>query len=276
MEQSDISNAHLWRLLLLAGADSIRAVALNTTDTTGGCMITVPFNPTATSPSTAIEEAVYAVPWLTADFARVDVLVDTLRYTLVPDSLGVSGAEDAARFCCLPDDDGSDTICVDSVRGTGASLAWAVPTDLLHFLARTFRNPTVRCSVTPLLEYFASKNAEGNGATVYAHIGVGSPALLTVAAFGSDGTLRLCTSRSIAAVPDAAYWILAAADTAGIDRRTDTFFICGNASMRPALMSLMAPYAAHVLPFIFPSAALRPGIEAHTAPLPLVLIPLCE
>ncbi len=276
MEQSDISNAHLWRLLLLVEADCLRAVAINTADSTGGCMLAVPFNPTAGSPRAAIEEAVYAVPWLTADFSRVDVVVDTLQYTLSPAVLGEEAATDAARFCCLAADDDTDSLLVDTVRGTGAMVAWACNSELLHFFARTFRNPSVRCSITPLLEYFAAKNAGGNAATVYAHIGGGSPAMLTVAVFGRDGSLRLCTSRSIAAVSDAAYWILAAADTAGVDRRADTFFVCGNAAMRPALMSLMAPYAAHVLPFIFPSAAIRPGIETHLAPLPLVLIPLCE
>lgn len=276
MEQSDILNAHFWRLLLLVEADCMRAVALNTADSTGGCMLAVPFNPTAATPLAAVEEAVYAVPWLTAEFGRVDIVADTLQYTLAPARLGEEAAIDAARFCCLAADDDTDTILTDTVRGTGAMVAWAYNSELLHFFARTFRNPSVRCSITPLLEYFAGKNAGGNAATVYAHIGAGSPAMLTVAVFGRNGALRLCTSRTIAAVPDAAYWILAAAGTAGIDRSADTFFICGNTSMRPALMSLMAPYAAHVLPFIYPSAAMRPGIETHLAPLPLVLIPLCE
>lgn len=276
MEQSDISNANLWRLLLLVEADCLRAVALNTADSTGGSMLSVPFNPTAATLQAAVEEAVYAVPWLTADFGRVDIVVDTLQYTLTPACWGEEAAIDAARFCCLAADDGTDSVCVDTVRGTGAMVAWACNSELLHFFARTFRNPSVRCSVTPLLEYFAAKNAGGNAATVYAHVGAGTPAMLTIAVFGREGSLRLCTSRKIAAVADAAYWALAAADTAGIDRRADTFFICGNTSMRPALMSLMAPYAAHVLPFIYPSVAMRPGIETHLAPLPLVLIPLCE
>lgn len=62
----------------------------------------------------------------------------------------------------------------------------------------------------------------------------------------------------------------------GLDAATDNIYLCGDTSARLALAPELSRYAANVLPFIFPSAALRGGHDALKAPFPLILIPLCE
>ena len=77
MEQPEISNPLLWRLLLMIDGSAIRAVALSTVDDVQTVSFSVPFDPTAPGFLAAVEDAVYAVPLLTADFASVDILIDT-------------------------------------------------------------------------------------------------------------------------------------------------------------------------------------------------------
>ena len=274
MEQPEITNPTLWRLLVLIDRTSLRAVALSTVDDVQTVSFNVPFDPTAASMLAAVEEAVYAVPMLTADFATVDVLVDTLDYVVAPGELGDEAAEAAATYCCIADE--GDPLFIDRVDTAGVSVVWPCDTELAHFLARTFRNPRVNCRVTPLLRYLGAKNAGGNAAKLYAHLTAGQGAVVDLIAFGRDGHLMLCTTKAVPATADAAYWIAAAMREAGMNGATDNVYLCGDPSARMALAPELSRFAANVLPFIFPSAALRGGHDVIKAPFPLILIPLCE
>lgn len=273
MEQPEISNPSLWRLLLLIESTAIRAVALSTVDDVQTVSFGVPFDPTASGLVAAVSEAVYAVPLLTADFARVDILIDTQNYIVAPSGLG-DGGFDAARYCCIAGED--DDIMCDSVAAAGVAVYWSCNRELANFLARTFRNPGVSCRVTPLLRYLGAKKAGGNSAKLYAHLTGGASPGVDLISFGRDGALKLCTGKAAPDVADAAYWIMAAAREAGLDPAADSIYLCGDTSRRLALAPQLARYAANVLPFIFPSAALRGGHDAIKAPFPLILIPLCE
>lgn len=273
MEQPEISNPALWRLLLLIESSAVRAVAISTVDDVQSVSFAVPFDPTVSGLPAAVREAVYAVPLLTADFAAVDILIDTPHYTVVPSALAGDGSV-AAACCCIADDD-EDVMC-DDVPSAGAAVLWPCNRDLAHFLARTFRNPTVRCRITPLLCYLGARNSGGNSAKLYAHLTGGTVPAVDLMAFGRDGRLLLCTGKPSPDIADAAYWIMAAAREAGIDPAADSIYLCGDTAQRLALTPRLARFAANVLPFIFPSAALRGGHDAIKAPFPLILIPLCE
>lgn len=274
MEQAEINDPTLWRLMLQIGSGMIRAVAISTVDDFQTVTFNVPFDPTAPDSRTAVEEAVYAVPLLTADFATVDVLVDTPHFIVAPSVLGDDGIDAAAAYCCIADE--GERLMHDPLTGLGATLLWPCSDEIANFLARTFRNPRVCCRITPLLRYIGGKNAGGNSAKLYAHLTGGASPAVDIVAFGRDGSLLLCTTKSAPSLPDAVYWIMASAREAGIDARCDSFYLCGDTSARLALTPELSRYAANVLPFIFPSAALRNGFDTLKAPFPLILIPLCE
>ncbi len=274
MEQPEITNPTLWRLLVLIEGSSIRALALSTVDDVQTVAFTVPFDPTSSGLLQAVEEAVYAVPLLTADFASVDVLVDTSDYIVVPSSLGREAALEAAAYCCIADE--GEELHTDDIPALQATVVWPCLTELANFLARTFRNPRVACRISPLLRFFGVKNAGGNAAKLYAHLGGGVNPTVDMMAFGRDGSLLMCSTKPAPSVADAAYWIMAGAREAGIDTAADSIYLCGDTSARLALAPELGRLAANVLPFIFPSAAFRGGHDVLKAPFPLILIPLCE
>lgn len=274
MEQPEISNPSLWRLLLMIDNSAIRAVALSNVDDVQTLAFNVPFDPTAAGFLSAVEDAVYAVPLLTADFASVDILVDTRHYLVAPAEMGAGVIEECARYCCLADE--GEAVLTDEFVGQNFVVAWSCPEELSGFLARTFRNPRVNCRISPLLKYISAKNAGGNAVKLYAHLTGGVSPLVDLLGFGRDGSLQLCTTKDAPTVADAAYWVMAAAREAGLDPGSDSIYLCGDTSARLALASELGRYAANVLPFIFPSAALRGGYDALKAPFPLILIPICE
>jgi len=274
MEQPEISNPSLWRLLLMIESSALRAVALSTVDDVQTVVFSVPFDPTASGLLAAVEEAVYAVPLLTADFASVDVLIDTRHYLVAPAEIGSEAMEKSARYCCLADE--GEVVLTDGPVGQNIVVAWPCLEELSNFLARTFRNPRVSCRITPLLTYISAKNAGGNTAKLYAHLTGGPRQAVDLLAFSRDGSLRLCTTKDAPTVADAAYWVMAAAREAGLDPAADSIYLCGDTAVRLALAPELGRFAANVLPFIFPSAALRGGHDTQKVPFPLILIPLCE
>lgn len=99
---------------------------------------------------------------------------------------------------------------------------------------------------------------------------------MDIIAYDSAGKLTMSTSKEWETETDARYYIIATARTAGFDAETDELLLCGDSSLRHAVTSALSRYVRHVMPLIFPSAALRAGKEAFKAPFPLIILPLCE
>ncbi len=269
----EIENPRVWRLLLLLEEGGLRVVAVSTVDDSSVIVCGIPFDPSAGDMLAALEEAVYAAPFLLSDFEKVDVLVSTSEYMVAPASLTAEALEAAAAYSAIVGE--GESAHTDVVDGTDAVVLWSLRDDVARFLARTFRNPALHCRISPLVRYFSRKTQLGNTGKIYAHI-TAEPPVVDIVAFGHDGALRLAVTKPVTAAADSAYWILACAREAGLDPASDEILLCGDNAARHELMPLLRRYAGYVMPVIFPSAAFRSGRDALNAPFPLILIPLCE
>lgn len=268
----EIENPRLWRLLIEITRHALNIVGMSTTDDGSLFRCSVPLVGSPDGSLRALEDAVYAVPAILADFGRVDFLVRTDNYIPVPTGLGEEGQKAAADLAHILEN--GDILMCDPVPEAGVDILWAIPSDLANFIARTFRNPPVMCHITPLLRYFSRKTLLGNSGKLYAHLRPAPDSGVDIIAF--DHTLRICCSHRVAGVADASYYILAGMQTAGLDFATDEILLCGDAALRIAAMPVLRRYVRSVMPVIFPSVAFRAGKEALGAPFSLVIMPLCE
>ena len=274
MDSTLIENPRLWRLILGVTPGALHAVMISTVADASMIYKRLPLD-TSMPLHRAIEEVVYANPDLLADFGKINILVDTPAYTLVP-----------ADADCTPENiaeitqigySGTETPAVSAdVAASGVQTVWAMPEQARQFLARTFRNAPVQHSLTMLLKYLGRKGELTNRARVFAHLTDGSPRRMDIIAYDSAGKLTMSTSKEWETETDARYYIIATARTAGFDAETDELLLCGDSSLRHAVTSALSRYVRHVMPLIFPSAALRAGKEAFKAPFPLIILPLCE
>lgn len=268
----EIDNPRVWRLLLQLEKSGLRMVAVSTVDDSSMLVSSVAFE-SGRDMLAALEDAVYAAPLLLSDFMRVDVVVATTDYVVVPDVLAPEAREAAAVYAAICGE--GESLHEDAVDGAGAVVVWSLRDDIARFLARTFRNPSLHCRISPLMRYFCRKTRLGNTGKVYAHLG-GESATVDIVAFGHDGSLRTAVTKSVTAPADSVYWVLACAREAGLDPAADEILLCGDNAARYELTPLLRRYAGYVMPVIFPSAAFRSGQDALNAPFPLILIPLCE
>ena len=272
-----IENPLVWRLTLMVdGCEALRAVVSSTVEDSSLMHFTLPLDPTVPL-LRSLEEAIYATPVLLSDFGKVEVLIRTDAYTLVPSALDAEGCRAAASIAALTADAGGPTCVMTDDTGTAlARVVWTVADDVVAFLRRTFRNPDIMCHITPLLRYFSRKTLLGNSAKLYVHFNPGAARTADLIVFNPEGSLECAASHPCPTDTDAAYFILATARACGFSMTADEILICGDGSMRDAIMPLLRRYAAYVMPVIFPSIAFRAGREALKAPFPLIILPLCE
>lgn len=274
MDTPDLDNPRLWRMALELSPGVLHAVITSTVADSSLIYRRLPLDTTMPLHK-ALEEIIYATPELLADYGKIDILVDNDSYTLVPEDLDCDSVEIAEiTQLCKADDEELAIETDDAVAG--AKVVWALPEKARQFLARTFRNAPVSHSISMLLKYWSRKDDMSNRAKVFAYLTDGSPRRIDLAAFDAGGHLVMATTKSWTADTDALYFILATARTAGFDASTDELLLCGDSALRMAVTPLLMRYVRHVMPLIFPSAALRAGKEAFKAPFPLIILPLCE
>lgn len=276
----------LWRLALMLDENMLDAVIYSTVEDSSLRHLRIELPQTAPSLEKALEEAVYSHPFLLADYGRVDFMVRTERFTLVPAEVA-SDADALEAACTLaaltaaagPADECARTLHADPPTASGGPcVVWALDENVDRFVARTFRNPALQHHLTPMLRYFTTKAAAGNTSKVYIHLHRRSNTarVADIMAFGANGRPTSVTSIATENVEDVAYQAMAAARAAGFDCDSDQFMLCGDSSLRDELTRSLRRFAAYVMPVIFPSAVFRAGGEAIGAPFPLVILPLCE
>ncbi len=222
----------------------------------------VDFDSAAKSTQDALEEAVYDNPLLLSQFKRIDCMIDTERFLIVP-AERVGDAPD--MLASLYGDDEFETLC-DRLDNAGATLASAVPRRCVSFLKRTFGTPRITHRLTPLFRYFGHRTRFGNAARLHVHLREGACDIMAVV----GDNLIMANSYKVCAISDVVYFTLAVAESLEFDSERDRVLISGDTVAREELMTTLRRYLHFVMPMIFPSDMLRIGRNAMDAPFELI------
>lgn len=217
----------------------------------------------------ALEAAIYDNPLLLSEFARVNILIESTRFLLIP---AQSADSDTARRLLLMahPDAAADDIFVNDIDAYAAAFVTAFDSKAISFLRRTFNNAPIINALVPAIRFFRSKTPEGNA--VKALINLRHDSLDIIAL--SHTSLLLANRFSYADPNDALYYILACA--AQINPQPEQLLLCGDRDARDAVTPLLRRFHPYVMPMIFPSEIYRAGADALNAPFDLVIMPLCE
>lgn len=270
LSQAMVSRPRHSRMSLLLDKTGLDLVVTSLVEDNSLLWRRLDFDPAAATTVRALENLVYDNPLLLSDFARVDVLIDTPRFAIVPhDKASVEESEQI--FADLYPAERL-SVEVSPVEKDGAMLATGVDADMAAFLRRTFNNPGITHRIAPLIRFFGAKNRLGNAGKMHIHLGAGTTDII---AFGASGLL-MANTFATPTVTDALYFTLAAARELGFDRSYDRILISGDNSRRDELIPLLRRYVDFAMPFIFPSQLTRTGSDHADAPFELLILPLCE
>lgn len=231
----------------------------------------VPLDAPGLAPERRLEETVYNNPLLLSDFNHVTILVDTTRYTVIPDEATDADALFAEVLAdrLMPGDDPdnrSETLFT-TLTPAGATVAAKLPLQLLAFLRRTFNNPDIYPPVVPLSRYFYTAGRIGHSGKIYVNLRPGS---LDLIAFADDST-QLANTFSFRESADAVYYIMSVrnmlVERDGEDRE---LLIAGDDKLRDEVTSVLREYTGYVMPAIYPPALVHAPKDALKAPFDLI------
>lgn len=265
-----ISEPRLWRLALRIDANALHVVLFCMVEDNSLIYREIELDKAAPDPLSALENAVYENPLLLADFAKVDCVVESACFTVVPASITSDEVREKIMAKMFDGFDGE--IVANELPGQNATILMGLDAAIAGFLRRTFNNPRIHHHLAPLCRYFHVKSRLGNTCKMYAYMRRGS---MDVMAFGKD-TLLLANTFTYRDPMDAVYYILSCRKLLGFDAVTDEMFLSGDNASREAVTPVLRRYISCVMPVIFPSSMFKAGRDSMNAPFDLIVLPLCE
>lgn len=258
-----VKDPELWRMALSFSDSALNVLLVHKSGIEPPAAASVPFAPECRSLDNALEEAVYANPPLLQPFDSVDIVAVTDRFHILPPEAAES-ADVADALDVIFDHDHAVAFPAP-IDGRNSQLT-LLPRQVARFLRRTFDRPRIQGHLAALGSYLTHRSRLGNSGKLYVNL---SPdGRVDTLAFDSAG---LAGANTFAAPDpdDAAYYILAMAQTAGLDLHADEIFVGGDAGRRGAVTPILSRYAAAVMPLILPQTARLP--RGSETPLELAI-----
>lgn len=217
----------------------------------------------------ALEDAVYDTPELLNEYRRVRVIVRSPHFVLLPQE---TTDDDCLTLvhAAFPGDPGDAAVC--PLPQNGVKVAYLMPQGLQAFMGRTFNYPSVCHHLVPLCEHFKELNRGAAVSRMFVHLSGGHMDL----AIYRDDRLVCANTYPYADARDAAYFVLNAWRTHGLDQLTDELQLLGDGDLRAQMSPVLREYVKFVMPAVYPAAAMWLGRNAMQAPLELIQLALCE
>ncbi len=266
-----IDNPELWRMSMEICADGVEVVMNRVAGEPEMLASSLKYDAGAQSPAAALEELVYANPLLLAQFAKVDIILRSTAFQIVPPEVAHDTDAVEAILDMLPHPDGRPVAYISEIDELNSVLT-LVDRGIANVLSRTFFAVEPVSHLSVLGHYFTHQSRLGNSGKMFVNIG---ETQMDILAFDSLG-LSVANTYDCTNDDNAAYYVLATARTVGFDLNADEILISGNAERRASLMASLREFANYVMPTIFPATAYRGDRNALSAPFELIILPLCE
>lgn len=213
----------------------------------------------------ALEDTVYNNPLLLSDFGKIDVLIDTMRFMVVPDNIASSSDLRSLLIESFWPGEPLDEL-YDSIADTPYTLLAAVDRKLLTFIRRTFSLSSVRHRLYPFINSCVSGAKNSEGAKMYVNLHSNATDIVYL----KDGELIKANTFATDAVTDSIYYVMLMASTQGFDYSSDELVLCGDSGLREELMPELRKYFRYVMPEM--SIATRYGTQAIDLQVPFELL----
>lgn len=199
-----------------------------------------------------LKEALVNEPILRQSYRRVNVLICTPQFTVLPaEGFTREQGEQAFRFL-FPHAAGLH-ITFNLLRRSNVAIVFAVDKNIHQLLLDDFPRARFYSAAAALTETFAEQSIAPGGKRLYAYIHDSTiacriglqPREMSVYAF-SQGRPLLVNSYNIGGIDDCRYFLLALWQQLGFDQCDDTLLLAGDSSLSQGLAEQMKRYVQHV------------------------------
>lgn len=272
LDKDMIAQPELWKLALLVGETHLDIGLFPPTPREEMMVARFDFSKSAPDALHAIEDIIFDNQLLFSDFKRVDCILNNCPQILLPASLDPSAATiaydrstDQRRD---PDRPLPEPMLFDS-GDSRTAVAAGEPEEIDAFFRRTFYNVRFDSALASLTRYFLSLSDLPDGASVFILLRDDRLTLIVI----DDKRLLLANNFTYRTDIDAAYYVMAALSTLGLDRDTVTAYITPASNPAATIIKAHLPALA---PIPFPILRHRASKTTLQAPFELIIRPLCE
>ncbi|MGL4411754.1 MAG: DUF3822 family protein [Bacteroidales bacterium] len=216
------------------------------------------------------KSSVYSNENLLLPYKIVTVVVDTNRYTLVPNSIYDIDKTRALLGLGIPIDTSKD-VNENYIPQLDSCMLFEIDAELSAFLTRAFVLPNIKSHISALLSlYFGLKTADAT-AKMFVYL---SSKHAEIVMFDQD-SIQLIKRVSIENCNDLAFYILSLWQQFACDQENDSIYIFGDAELSSELILILKRYIRKVVTKSLPDQ-LSASIGVKHTPLDILTLSLCE
>lgn len=179
--------------------------------------------------------------WLGKPFRRVNILVATRRYALVPLDLFEEGQAENI-FYQNHSREANEQICYNIGRNAKVVVLFGVDKSIRACVARQYANAWWYTQAFLLMDYFAMQSRPGDTRKMYACL---HPEYMDVFCY-DHGDLLLANSYKCRLTPDRIYYLLYIWQTLGFEQERDELHLCGELDDEEALLAGLRDFVRQV------------------------------
>lgn len=270
LDKEMISQPELWRLALLVGKSRVDVALYPPLAREQLIWKSFPLDSYEPDGISGLEDVIYDNPLLINDFKSVSCILD---YPSIAVPAGLDN--DLNKDLYLDQVACNNTAPRVNIYDCGtqnASIAMGSHGKAADFLLRTYYNARFFCRKAEIIKYFLGQNPVKEQPGVM--VAINSNTLTMIAVEGKR--LLMANDFSFHKDVDAVYYILASMICLGLDTETTTVMVAAMGRDSSELMQLLSRYIARVTPMPFPAMRYRASKDSLSAPLDLLIRPLCE
>ncbi|WP_455673542.1 DUF3822 family protein [Phocaeicola sp.] len=239
-ERIDFSKSEQYTLSIRLSADGFSFSIYNPLGESDFCFVPYPVN-ASYSMTANIKEMLAATEALKHPYKRINILVDTSRFTPVPFELFEDEQMDALFYHNFPKNNNEIVLC--NVLGkSNVVVLFAMDKHAHQLLVEHFPTARFFSTASPLTEYFAQKSRLGNSRKLYAHI---RKHLLEVFCY-DKGKLLLINSFACKQTSDRVYYLLYIWQQLGYSQERDELQLTGKPDNKDELLAELRKYLRQV------------------------------
>lgn len=218
----------------------------------------------------AFKEIFFANDFFTWNYKHINIVTETVQYTLVPDAIADGNSNDQfLRFAFLQPPAKTLSVALEAEK---AVVLFGLENELYEFCSRSFINPFFIPHILPLLTFARKQSIPNPSRSMYVVIRNKELDILVY----DNPQLHLVNTFSVNGTDDMVYIILYIWKQIRMEPETDRLMLFGESVVRNKLTDSLAAYLRNIGSVELPSEVYLMGSAMNRVPLDIAVLTLCE
>lgn len=217
-----------------------------------------------------LSDLFYECDFLSWDYRQVSIVINSPRYTLVPESIYREKSKEQILSFVYHSPAGK-TLGYP-VHEESLYIVYETDNDAYEFCSRSFLNPAFIPSIAPLISFWSKQN---NSSPEASNLYVLMEEKQMTAILYAKGQLALANTYHTEKLEDVLYYTLYIWKQYGLDQEKDVLFLYGNPALRTQLQQVLHLYLRNIQQGAMPVEAYLLNNNLGRVPMDIIALSIC-